>query len=137
MLREYLGAGQQHESHKLQSQHPRHLFDRWTAGKGSDEFSLAHLRTRPLLDRVTHASKPVAGVKIIFQRSRFFRSGHRMRGGRKFLRETSPAFDARSSIFPLLSLLFFDVNRIETIYKRGKIRVYVFSPPRVRISVVY
>lgn len=118
MLGEYLGAGQQHESHQLQSQHPRHLFDRWTAGKG-DAMNF-HWSMFLRLFGPSHAPLVETGIKIIFQlRSCFF---HRMRGQVPFLRELRLrclGFDARSSIFPR-AFLFFDINRIETIHKRAK-----------------
>lgn len=49
VFREDLGAGQEHETHQLQSQHPRHLFARSIAGKRGNEFPGEHLG--PVLPR--------------------------------------------------------------------------------------
>lgn len=79
MLREDLSTGQQHESQQLQSQHSRHLFDRWTAGNRSNEFSPVHLRARLPFDRVTQLGTG-SRSKNNFSTFQLLPLLHRMRG---------------------------------------------------------
>lgn len=57
VLGEDLGAGQEHETHQLQSQHPRHLFGRSMAGKRGNEFPrVASLGLSALGTQETHGN---------------------------------------------------------------------------------
>lgn len=118
MLGEYLGAGQQHESHQLQSQHPRHLFDRWTAGKGDAMNFHWPMFLRPLWteSRTARRNRDKNNFSTTFV---LLPPDARASSLLRELRLRCLDFDARSSIFPR-AFLFFDINRIETIHKRAK-----------------